>query len=174
MNYFYILFLTDISTYYSVTDISTYYSVTDISTYYSLTDISRYYLSQTFLHTILSLTFLHTILSLTFVHTILPQNSSTYVVMSRNSLYVRAKFLSVGIASSNSQIIILKIWDLILIGIWYQQRWTTMFLNATSFKQLKISENKIEEPISMPFLRTSQGPTPQTLLLKMQNNKSTY
>ena len=42
-----------------------------------------------------------------------------------------------------------------------------MFLNARSFKQLKISENKIEDLISMPFLRTSQGPTPQTLPLKM-------
>ena len=42
-----------------------------------------------------------------------------------------------------------------------------MFLNATSFKQLKISKNKIEDLMSMPFLRTSQGPMPQTLLLKM-------
>ena len=42
-----------------------------------------------------------------------------------------------------------------------------MFLNARSFKQLKISENNIKDPISMPFLRTSQEPMPQTLLLKM-------
>ena len=34
--------------------------------------------------------------------------------------YVRAKFLSAGIASSNLQMIILKIWDLMLIDIWYQ------------------------------------------------------
>ena len=40
-------------------------------------------------------------------------------------------------------------------------------MNATSFKQLNISENKIEDPISVPILRTSQGPTPQTLLSKM-------
>ena len=34
--------------------------------------------------------------------------------------YVTAKFLSEGIASSNLKIIILKIWDLLLIDIWYQ------------------------------------------------------
>ena len=45
-----------------------------------------------------------------------------------------------------------------------------MFLNATYFKQLKIFENKIEDPISMPVLTTPQGPTPQTLLEKMSNN----
>ena len=42
-----------------------------------------------------------------------------------------------------------------------------MFLNATSYIQLKISENKIEDPISMPFLKASQGPTPRTLPPKM-------
>ena len=44
-------------------------------------------------------------------------------------------------------------------------------MNATSFKQLNISENKIEDPISVPILRTSQGPTPQTLLSKMQKQQ---
>ena len=63
---------------------------------------------------------------------------------------VRTKFLSV-------KIIILKIWDLILIDIWYQKRWITMFLNAKFFKQLKISVNKIDDRVSMSFLRTSQG-----------------
>ena len=42
-----------------------------------------------------------------------------------------------------------------------------MFLNTAFFNPLKISENKIEDPTSMPFLRTLQGPTPLSLSLKM-------
>ena len=74
------------------------------------------------------------------------------VKYTKNNIYkiecVRTKFLS-------AQIMILKICNLILIDIWYQKRWITM--NAKFFKQLKISVNKIDNQMSMSFLRISQG-----------------
>ena len=34
-------------------------------------------------------------------------------------------------------------------------------------KDIKLKITKVEDPIAMPFLRTSQGPRPQTLPSKM-------
>ena len=63
---------------------------------------------------------------------------------------------------------LIKLQGLRPLALLKRDRNTGVFLFfCFSLKQLKVSENKIEDPISMPFLRASQGPTPQTLPSKM-------